>query len=359
MSGTSMDAINAALVDFTKGVTLLAHHSQAIPTKLKNKLQTLALPGNNEIDLLGQTDVELGKLFAKAVEKLLRKAKLNPRDIRAIGSHGQTVRHRPTLSNPFTLQIGDPNTIASVTHITTVADFRRKDLALGGQGAPLVPAFHDESLRYKKTDRIVINIGGIANITVLSKNLRLPVIGFDTGPGNRLLDDWIAQHQRRAYDKNGAWARTGTLNHPLLKKLLNDPFFKKRPPKSTGREYFNLEWLRTFSLSEIPPADVQRTLLEFTAQSIVNAIKNFTPVKKGEIIICGGGTHNLFLIERIAALTADFSVLSSADLGIGPDWVEAMAFAWLAKRTLNKKSGNLPSVTGAKRETILGAIYYA
>jgi anhydro-N-acetylmuramic acid kinase len=237
-----------------------------------------------------------------------------------------------------------------------VADFRRRDLAHGGQGAPLVPAFHQKVFYSDKIDRAIVNIGGIANITLLPKNLEQAVVGFDTGPGNVLLDSWIINHLQKMHDENGDWARTGKVDQQLLTRLLMDPFFLAPPPKSTGREYFNLPWLEKY-LIPLAPVDVQATLVELSARSILQAIGVY--FSQGEIFVSGGGAHNLFLIERLQQLAQpNFSVASTEKLGIDPDWVEAMTFAWLARRTLAKKSGNLPSVTGARCEAVLGAVYF-
>ncbi len=352
MTGTSMDGIDAVIVDFSQGAKILATHSEAIPNNLLATLHQLTLPGANEIDTLGQADVELGKLLATAAQKVMSKASVKPEQITAIGSHGQTIRHRPQAASPFTLQIGDPNTIAVHTRITTVADFRRKDMALGGQGAPLVPFYHQTFMQAKNKNRIILNIGGIANITLLPSNGE--VSGFDTGPGNALLDAWCLQHQQKAYDAHGGWAATGELNETLLETMLADPYFAQTAPKSTGKEYFNLAWLNSFDLNDTAE-NIQRTLVELTARSIIDTIAR--SITADEIIVCGGGVHNQLLMLRLSML-ATCPVLSSAALGIDPDWVEACAFAWFAKNTLAKATSNLPNVTGATRAAVLGGIYY-
>jgi len=354
MSGTSADGIDAALVDFSESSPkLIATYYSPYSSSLREKIHALCAPGENEIERLAEIDVLLGKAFANTVNTLLKNQAISPEKIHAIGSHGQTIRHYPKLT--FTLQIGDPNIIAAETGIVTVADFRRKDLAFGGQGAPLVPAFHQQIFSAKEKNRAIVNIGGIANVTLLSPHNE-SVLGFDTGPGNTLLDAWIHSQQKKPYDENGDWARLGSLNQDLLHALLLDPYFKLAPPKSTGREYFNLDWLQKYLANRtISPADVQATLVELTAQSIMNAIK--THLQAADVFICGGGVHNQFLIERLRAQSA-FTIKSTEEFGIPPDWVEAIAFAWLAKQTLNRQPGNLPSVTGAKKNTILGGIYY-
>ncbi|MBX9706230.1 MAG: anhydro-N-acetylmuramic acid kinase [Gammaproteobacteria bacterium] len=359
MSGTSMDGVDAVLVDFAKGAQLLAHHSEAISPELTTRVRQLAIPqADNSLDQLGEADTALGQLFARAVEHLLDKAGVTAEQVKAIGSHGQTVRHRPLIEYPFTLQIADPNIIAARTGITTVADFRRKDVALGGQGAPLVPAFHHAFMHDSKTARVILNIGGIANVTLLPADGGTNVTGFDTGPGNCLMDAWMREHNKKNYDAGGKWATSGTVIEPLLKALLADPFFAKAAPKSTGIEYFNLNWLAPHLADKNYAAeDVQRTLLALTAHSIINTIAQ-AGCSKHPIYVCGGGVHNLLLMHTLQELhTAD--VASTAILGIDPDWVEAIAFAWFAKNTLEHKPSNLPAVTGAARAAILGGVYYA
>jgi len=351
MSGTSIDGIDAALVDLSKPTPkLIASHYEKIPISLKQAIQALCHPGPDEINRMGEMDVLLGKQFATAVNTLLKKHNLNAKHIRAIGSHGQTIRHHP--ARHFTLQIGDPNVIAARTGITTVADFRRKDLALGGQGAPLVPAFHQAVFLKKNKNRIVLNMGGIANVTLFANG---KILGFDTGPGNMLLDLWTEKHLQKPHDDQGTWAKQGVVHTKLLTKMLADTFFKMPAPKSTGREYFNAAWLDNFLIEKISAADVQATLTELTAKSIAAAIQSYVP--RGEIFVCGGGAHNNFLMSRLQHSLPTFSVQTTTQLGIDPDWVEAMAFAWLAKQTLKKKSGNIPEVTGAKTAAILGGIY--
>lgn len=357
MSGTSADGIDAALVEFKANkVAFLATAFTPYPNSTRELILSLCYPGPDEIKRMGELDVILGQAFAEAVQQLLSREGLTPADIIAIGSHGQTLRHAPKGSPAFTLQIGDPNTIAAQTGITTVADFRRKDIALGGQGAPLVPAFHQAVFASRENDRVIVNIGGIANVTLLSKH-DVPVIGFDTGPGNVLMDDWIYQQQQQAYDKNGALASQGKVNHTLLEKMLQDPYFKQSAPKSTGRELFNRPWLQQHLTNlSLSPSDVQATLAELTALTILKSIQ--THFTQGEIIICGGGARNLYLMQRLQLLgKPQFIVSSSAKYGIDPDWVEAVAFAWLAKQTLAHQPGNIVSVTGAKRSATLGGVF--
>ena len=358
MSGTSADGIDAALVDFSQPrLNVIATYYMPYEPALRKQIHALCAEGKNEIERLGQMDVILGNAFAQAATQLLYNQSINPSAITAIGSHGQTIRHDSSAAtNPFTLQIGDPNTIAAKTGITTVADFRRKDVAIGGHGAPLVPAFHQILFSSPTTDRAIVNIGGIANITILPKNTSTNVIGFDTGPGNVLLDEWIRLHHDTRHDTNGDWGATGKVIPELLAQMLAEPYFQLSAPKSTGRELFNINWLKK-QLRSQTPEDVQATLVELTAQSIIDAIKKYLPA--GEILVCGGGAHNHFLMQRLAALAKPaFSVDSTNTYGLSPDWVEAVAFAWLAKQTVHRQPGNLPSVTGAARPAILGGIYY-
>ena len=358
MSGTSLDAIDAALVDFSADQIpkLLQSYAHPIPAAIRSEIELVCQPGPDEINRTGVLDRRLGELFAEATVTLLERANIPATQIRAIGSHGQTIRHHPGRTAPFTLQIGDPNTIAFRTGITTVADFRRMDVAAGGQGAPLVPAFHDATLRDDSENRVVINIGGMANITVLAKNT--PVTGFDTGPGNVLMDSWIQKKCRLLYDQSGIWASSGHCDTALLDQLLSHPYIQTPAPKSTGRETFHLTWLESIltSFSTVSDADVQRTLLEFTARSIALAI-NTLPLSIDRALLCGGGSHNGMLRERISELLAGIDVGSTTDFGIEADWLEAMAFAWLAKRRLGSKPGNIPAVTGASRYCILGGVY--
>lgn len=355
MSGTSADGIDAALVDFsTTPAKLIATHYTPYDTNLKETILALAQPGENEINRLGHLDATLGQAFAQATHALLKAAALSPDQIQGIGSHGQTVRHLPGV---FSLQIGDPNIIAAHTGITTIADFRRKDIALGGQGAPLVPAFHREVLGSKDKHRAIVNIGGMANVSLLPAHSD-QVLGFDTGPGNVLLDAWIGLHQQKTHDALGAWGKQGQVKPDLLAALLADPYFQLPAPKSTGREYFNLDWLNAALASQptLAPADVQATLTHLTAHTIVDAIR--AHFSEGEILVCGGGAYNDFLMETLADLASpSFKVSTTSDHGIPANWMEAMAFAWLAKQTLNQQAGNLPSVTGASRLAVLGGVY--
>jgi anhydro-N-acetylmuramic acid kinase len=363
MSGTSLDGIDAALLKTDEtGLSIVATCFHPFSGKLRQELLELCSSGPDEISRLGQVDRALGYCFADAAIKLLAESGHRAGQVTAIGCHGQTVRHCPPDSSTgreqaFTLQIGDPNTIAQQTGITTIADFRRRDIAAGGQGAPLVPAFHRAAFGSKTGDRIIVNIGGMANISVLRTDGS--VTGFDTGPGNVLMDFWIAKHKSEKFDENGNWAARGEVNPALLQQLLDTPYFALPPPKSTGRELFNPPWLETLlsGFHEPPgPIDVQRTLLELTATSIANAIRELN-LGGPHVFLCGGGAHNHVLTSRLEALLHPRTVASTATLGIDPDWVEAAAFAWLAKQTLEGGPGNIPAVTGAESPVVLGAIY--
>ncbi|WP_363317830.1 anhydro-N-acetylmuramic acid kinase [uncultured Amphritea sp.] len=358
MSGTSLDSIDAVAVRFEPAFELLACHSEPIPAAIHAATLALFDPGDNEIERLGRLDLELAELFATAVENLIRLNALDRQQIAAIGSHGQTIRHRPEAH--FTLQIGDPNLIAERTGITTIGDFRRRDMAAGGQGAPLVPAFHSALFRHPDHNRVLVNIGGMANMTILEAAKDKPVLGYDTGPGNVLMDSWIMQHKSESYDRDGRWAATGKVLPALLEKLRALPYFSEAPPKSTGREQFNLHWLEQTvqTLTEKPSSeDVQATLLELTAVSIADAIKSHH-LSDLQIFLCGGGSHNSLLKARLTQLLKPHYLSTTAELSLDPDWVEAAAFAWLAYRTLNRMSGNVPEVTGAAGYRPLGAIYW-
>jgi len=359
MSGTSMDAIDAVVADFAPFPPhSVATHSVPIEPALKQRILSLCSPGENEIERLGQLDIELGQQFAQAALEVAKKAALDTSKIQAIGSHGQTIRHEPELLYPFTLQIGDPNTIAQLSGITTVADFRRRDLTVGGQGAPLAPAYH----RWLLQDRggAVVNIGGMANVTLLPKDQSKAVIGFDTGPGNVLIDYWMNRAYDKPLDQDGAIARTGKVSEPLLSEMQKEPFLHQPPPKSTGRETFNATWFDHHYSAIAPPAaeDVAATLVELTASTIAAAVLS-QPFESRSLWVCGGGAHNRFLLERIAAHLPGWQVETTAAVGMAPDWVEAMAFAWLAYQTIHGRSSNLPSVTGATEPVILGGIFPA
>lgn len=357
ISGTSMDGIDAVLVSFTdNSLALHATHAHAYPDELRDRLrQTIRNPDRCALDGLGELDRWTGECFRDAALELIGKSNVDPGRIIAIGSHGQTLRHQPDTERPYSLQIGDAATVAAGTGVMTVADFRRADIAVGGQGAPLVPPFHDWLFRRQDVNRIVLNIGGIANVTVLPADDE-PVTGFDTGPGNTLLDAWINQQRGLPYDPDGQWAAAGNAVQSLLERLLSDDYFNQPPPKSTGFEHFNLSWLHTFGADDYEPRDIQATLSEVTARTIAAAINTYAPATE-EIFVCGGGIHNSDLMRRLGTNLSQTTLASTLDAGLDPDWVEAAAFAWLAMRTTTKQSGNLPSVTGASRKMVLGAIH--
>lgn len=359
ISGTSADGIDAALVSFEgDSPSLLGGLTHPWPDLLRRELLTLAQgEGTIDLDQLGRLDVALAAGFAEAAQRLLRETGVPAHAVSAIGSHGQTVRHRPGGTHPFTMQLGDPSVIAERCGIDVVADFRRADVAAGGQGAPLLPAMHAMLLGATGRNRVVLNLGGIANITVLAADGR--VSGFDTGPANGLLDAWCLRHRGEAYDREGAFAASGTLDQGLLRRLLDDEYFFLPPPKSTGREHFHLAWLEARLADAAPnPADVQATLLELTARSVADAIARYAP--DAELVLaCGGGVHNPALMARLAALLSPLRLASTAEHGVDPDYLEAMAFAWLARQRMLGRPGNLPAVTGARGLRVLGAIYPA
>ncbi len=360
MSGTSVDAIDAVLVtiDSSRRFELLATHLHPFPRETKQRIQALIHAGSDELNRAGVLDVELGRLFAAAANKVRDKTGLRAQDIRAIGSHGQTLRHVPEAG--YSLQIGNPSVIAEVTGITTVASFRARDIAAGGQGAPLVPAFHQWFFQKADTHRAIVNIGGIANITYLPADPRQSVIGYDTGPGNTLLDAWTEKHQGQAYDRDGRWAAGGKPSSELLMALLADPYFARPAPKSTGRDYFHLAWLEQHlrkTGERLAPQDVQATLVELSARTVSQALTQLP--RLDEVYLCGGGTHNTALTAALKIHMGKIPLLTTETLGLAPDWVEATAFAWLAHRTLEAQPGNLPSVTGATHAVILGGVYRA
>lgn len=361
MSGTSLDGIDAALVRFENDqATVVEALCSPLADNLKKEIKSLINPGENEINRLMALDVQLGQAFSEVAKALIKKAKIKKENITAIGSHGQTIRHFPAAEHPSTLQIADPNVIAEATDITTVADFRRRDIAAGGQGAPLVPAFHEQIFRRATKNRVVLNLGGIANITILPADKNIPVTGFDTGPANTLINHWIQQQQNKNYDDAGKWAASGKINESFIDELLNDDYFNLTPPKSTGTEYFNATWLtkKLSKFSKLSDEDIQASLTKLTAITICNAINSYSN-NTDEVIVCGGGVHNNFLLQQLSECLADIEINSSAEYGLDPDYIEATAFAWLAKKTMEHKAGNLPDVTGARYQVILGGIYLA
>jgi len=359
MSGTSMDALDAVLVDFSgDSPRLRSSLSAPLPAPLRRQLLSLSHPGDNEIDRSARAGREFGEFSASVIGQLLSRAGVDAGEVRAIGSHGQTIRHAPQATPSYSVQLGDGNTIAQRTGITTVSDFRRRDMVVGGEGAPLMPAFHNALFRSRSNERVVLNLGGIANITILPAATAQPVTGFDTGPANVLMDSWCQQQRGEPFDRNGEWAASGEPDCTLLQHLAADPYFQREPPKSTGREYFNLTWLEERLPAAADVADIQATLCELTALTVARAVLRHNP-RTQELICCGGGAYNAFLLQRLAANLPGISVHSSSELGVEPRWVEAMGFAWLARQTLSGLPGNLPEVTGACRPVILGAIHPA
>lgn len=358
LSGTSMDGIDCAIIDFAQEApTLLASHSEAIPGTLRDALLSLCAEDKISLLDLGQTDISLGKVFATAVRHLLDKANLHARDILAIGSHGQTIKHHPAGSHPFTLQIGDPNTIAHMTGICTVADFRRRDMAAGGQGAPLAPLFHQDFFAIDAERRAILNLGGIANVSLLAHGDKV-LTGFDTGPSNVLMDGWINLKKDQPFDAQGQWAREGRVSQALLAQLLSEPYLRQAAPKSTGRELFNMSWLDAHlqNFRGLSDTDVQATLLEYTARTIADSV-DWHKEGIAALYACGGGARNDYLLERLQTLLPDIRVASSAAAGLDPQWVEAMTFAWLARKTWYGEPVDSRSVTGATQSCIHGAIY--
>lgn len=358
MSGTSMDGIDAVLVSIeapTGRLTVIDSYEAPFPQALLDDVIPLSR-NTGTPDVLGRCDHQLGCAFADAALALLAKSGTRTDQIRGIGSHGQTIRHQPSPPHAFTLQLGDPNIIAERTGITTVADFRRRDMAAGGQGAPLAPAFHRAAFQKPGEDRCLLNLGGIANLSWLPGSATDEVTGFDTGPANGLLDAWHQRHRGETFDRDGGWARTGQVNEALLAEFLTEPYFRLPAPKSTGKELFNLNWVESRLSSRAPIAaeDVQRTLLELTAITVAQQLPHGAPCT---VYACGGGTRNRFLMERLQVRLGKHSLCSTDELGIAPEWIEGAAFAWLAHQTLQGLAGNLPAVTGARGERILGAIY--
>ena len=356
MSGTSLDGLDIALIDQGQRPKLIATLYRPMPEQLRYELLALCASGNDELARAAIAEQHWVELAATAINELLQQQNLKAQQIRAIGSHGQTVRHEPARG--FTIQIGNPALLAELTGICVVGDFRRRDVAAGGQGAPLVPAFHHDLFGHDQRHAAVLNVGGFSNLSLLSPDQE--VLGFDSGPGNVLLDAWIQHCQGLTYDRDGAWGASGKVQPELLTRLLNNPFFATQGPKSTGRELFNLEWLlgHLQAFPALASEDVQATLVELTARSIVSALRN-AQAHTDALLVCGGGAHNACLMKRLSEMLTGTTVSSTASEGIDPDWVEAMAFAWLAHCALESIPGNRPSVTGAKGLRVLGAIYPA
>ncbi len=363
MSGTSLDGIDIVIVDLaSNNVKLVAQKTYAFTSNTKQCLQKIINDPICSLKDLGTVDIALGEEIANGINQLLADHQISAKDIIAVGSHGQTIYHQPNEPHKFSLQIGNPSTIVERTGITTVADFRQRDMALAGQGAPLVPAFHQAVFQDDISNRVILNIGGISNITVLgSKQSAQKLFGFDTGPGNTLLDTWCQIHTQHTYDESGNWAKQGLINDELLACCKQDSYFSQPIPKSTGREHFNLEWLNQQIENvgkTITPIDIQATLSQLTVDTIASDIKRFSN-DLDEVYVCGGGAYNADLIYRLTTALNPVKVISTNALGMAPEWVEATAFAWLAKQAINNKTVNLSDVTGAHKDTLLGAIYYS
>ena len=356
MSGTSVDAIDAVLMDFKQSTThILSSYSQPIHAQLSNEINHLINSRQHPKDYQN-TDNEFAQLSCEAIEQLLKQTDINTNDITAIGSHGQTVFHDPKGIPPVSIQIGDPQTIANLSGIPTIGNFRQADIDAGGEGAPLACAYHADALQSTSEERVVLNLGGIANITKLPANKTDPIIGFDTGPANTLMDVWSQRHLSKPFDQDGAWAKSGSVNNELLEQMLEDEYFSALPPKSTGREHFNLEWIQHYLDSfnaPLTPEDIQATLLALTTYTIADSIDAWCPQTK-KILLCGGGSENNFLVQQLEKILNKYSIQPTSDYGVPSKWMEAMAFAWLAKQHIEKKPGNIPSVTGADKAVVLG-----
>jgi anhydro-N-acetylmuramic acid kinase len=355
MSGTSLDGIDAVLVDLSdSSPRLSAKHYLPFDNALKSELLALHRPVQDELHRTQLAGNRLARLYAEAVASLLSQPGLSAAQVRAIGCHGQTIRHNP--EHGYTLQIGNAALLAELTGIAVVSDFRSRDIAAGGQGAPLVPAFHDQVMRHPAIHRVIVNIGGISNLTNLPPHSGTS--GFDCGPGNLLMDAWSAQHLGKPYDDNGAWAASGKALPVLLEQMLDEPFFALPPPRSSGRDLFNMEWLLGKLHGDEAAADVQATLLELTCRTIAQAIRQHC-AGATEVYLCGGGAHNRALHNRLAVLLPGCAVQTTDALGMDSDFLEAIAFAWLAQQTLRGRPANLPAVTGARHPCVLGAIHPA
>ncbi|MFO1349758.1 MAG: anhydro-N-acetylmuramic acid kinase [Gammaproteobacteria bacterium] len=362
MSGTSVNSVDAVLAEFEQlPPRLIACHEHPIAEPLREALLAFHRPDVDELDRAAQLDCIVARLFADAVRALLAEAGVAADAVRAIGSHGQTIRHAPQASEPYTVQIGNPSLIAELTGILTVADFRRRDMAAGGQGAPLAPAFHRAFFGGTGEARAVVNIGGIANITLLPADPEVPVSGFDTGPGNALLDAWAKRHLGTRHDHGGQWGAGGRLIPELLERFLDDEYFRRAPPKSTGREVFHADWIQHKLAQwggQAAAQDVQVTLLALTVRTIADALRQHAPEAR-RLLVCGGGVHNPALMAALGVELAPLPVEPTAAHGVDPDFMEALGFAWLARQTLQGLPGNAPAVTGAAGPRILGGIYPA
>lgn len=366
MSGTSMDGVDGVLFDFSTDTPRVLHYACApLPPALRAELGALNIAGDNELHRAALSANALVRVYADVVAQLLTQARLTAADVVALGAHGQTVRHRPGEfdATGYTLQLNNPALLAELTGIDVAADFRSRDLAAGGQGAPLVPAFHAQMFSNPDAAVGVLNIGGISNLSVLAPSGEISdssIIGFDCGPGNALMDAWCQQHTGQMYDADGHWAASGQVHAPLLAAFMAEPFLDKAPPKSTGRDLFNAAWLtqQLQSFAQLSPVDVQATLTEFTALACATSLQRYANKSK-QLIVCGGGALNGHLMQRLQAALPSVAVASSAAHGLPPLQVEAAAFAWLARQTMRRETASLQSVTGARGSRILGAIYPA
>ena len=352
MSGTSLDGIDVVLVDINNNIiNIIDFQHRPYSPKIRSKILNLHSPQHNDLEESIFLSKSHAKITADCINAILKKRNFNPKDILAIGYHGQTIRHNPVAE--YSIQIGDSHLLSELTEITVVSDFRNRDLVAGGQGAPLVPAFHKEIFSSKSKSRGIINIGGISNITYLPK--KGSILGFDCGPGNILMDHWIKENKNLNFDKSGNWAKSGRVIDVFLKDCLKEKFFIKKPPKSTGRDLFNLPWIKNLIKKNYAPADIQRTLLELTAFTIAENLNKFCNDIE-ELYVCGGGGENKFLLERLGVLT-NINIKKTDSLNIPAQQVETVAFAWLAQKTINKDFNNSPSVTGARGLRVLGAIH--
>jgi len=359
MSGTSVDAIDAVLMDFSESDTqIISSYSHEIESDLRDSLNSLitekTLPENH-----AHIDKQFAKASSNAVTTLLKQSSINSNDIIAIGSHGQTIFHDPKGNPAVSIQLGNPQIIANTVGIPTIGNFRQADIDAGGQGAPLACAYHAAVLQSSTEERVVLNLGGIANITKLPSDRSEPIIGFDTGPANTLMDIWIKRHLSKTHDESGSWAKSGKINNNLFKLMLDDDYFAATPPKSTGREHFSIDWLHAcleIHNEHIAPQDTQATLLALTTRTIANSITTWCP-NVSNVLLCGGGSENTYLVEQLKSVLSETTIQKTSDYGVPAKWMEAMAFAWLAKQHANNKPGNIPSVTGADKAVKLGELF--
>ena len=359
MTGTSVDGLDLALLDLPNDLKPKAARTTPFPPSIRERVVALTSPGNDEIVRMGEAHIQLGNFIAATCLDFITELGIGANEIRAIGSHGQTIRHHPNADFPFSVQIGNGHVIAEKTGIDVVADFRGRDIAAGGQGAPLVPTYHNALFGDDEISRVIVNIGGISNVTILNHEDHA-FTGFDTGPGNALLDAWMQECRDKPYDAQGAWASSGKIHEALLKQLLSDPYYHELPPKSTGKEHFNLSYVQRHiaDLQNVAHEDVQATLNELTAQTITTAIDRHA-AKRTDIVVCGGGRLNDFLMYRLKTLNPRRAIHPSESLGIDGDAIEAAAFAYLAWQFTERLPGNQPNVTGADGLRVLGCLYPA